>query len=87
MKDTFGSTCHGAGRALSRAKSRRNLDYQEVLDRMQALGISIRVASPKLVMEEAPESYKNVTDVVDTCHAAGISKKCIKLRPVAVIKG
>ena len=51
------------------------------------MGISIRVASPKLVMEEAPESYKNVTDVVNTCHDAGISKKCIKLRPIAVIKG
>lgn len=51
------------------------------------MGISIRVASPKLVMEEAPESYKNVTDVVNTCHAAGISKKAIKLRPIAVIKG
>lgn len=51
------------------------------------MGIAIRVASPKLVMEEAPESYKNVTDVVDTCHSAGISKKCIKLRPIAVIKG
>lgn len=87
MQETFGSTCHGAGRALSRAKSRRNLDYQDVLDKLQQMGISIRVASPKLVMEEAPESYKNVTDVVDTCHAAGISKKCIKLRPIAVIKG
>ncbi|XP_027199837.2 rtcB RNA ligase [Dermatophagoides pteronyssinus] len=87
MHETFGTTCHGAGRALSRAKSRRNLDYQVVLDDLAAKGISIRVASPKLVMEEAPESYKNVTDVVDTCHAAGISKKCIKLRPIAVIKG
>lgn len=75
------------GRALSRAKSRRNFDYTEVLDRLKQQGISIRVASPKLVMEEAPESYKNVTDVVDTCHAAGISKKCVKLRPIAVIKG
>ena len=46
-----------------------------------------RVASPKLVMEEAPESYKDVTAVVDTCHAAGISKKCVKLRPIAVVKG
>ncbi|CAF4964657.1 unnamed protein product, partial [Rotaria sp. Silwood1] len=44
-------------------------------------------ASPKLVQEEAPDSYKNVTDVVETCHAAGISKLCVKLRPVAVIKG
>ena len=87
MTETFGSTCHGAGRALSRAKSRRNLDYTQVLTKMEAKGISMRVASPKLVMEEAPESYKNVTDVVDTCHAAGISKKAIKLRPIGVIKG
>ncbi|ELU11596.1 hypothetical protein CAPTEDRAFT_227476 [Capitella teleta] len=87
MEETFGSTCHGAGRALSRAKSRRNLDYTDVLAALERKGISIRVASPKLVMEEAPESYKNVTDVVDTCHAAGISEKAIKLRPIAVIKG
>ena len=87
MKDTFGTTCHGAGRAWSRAKSRRNLDYLDVLKKMEDKGISIRVASPKLVMEEAPESYKNVDDVVDTCHAAGISKKALKLRPIAVIKG
>lgn len=58
-----------------------------MLRKMEYMGISIRVASPKLVMEEAPESYKNVTDVVNTCHAAGISKKAIKLRPIAVIKG
>lgn len=45
------------------------------------------MASPKLVMEEAPESYKDVTEVVDTCHQAGISKKCIKLRPIGVVKG
>lgn len=87
MQHTFGSTCHGAGRALSRAKSRRTLDYQHVLDRLSSLDITIRVASPKLVMEEAPESYKNVTDVVNTCQMAGISNKCVKLKPVAVIKG
>jgi tRNA-splicing ligase RtcB (3'-phosphate/5'-hydroxy nucleic acid ligase) len=50
-------------------------------------GACCRVASPKLVMEEAPESYKDVTEVVDTCHQAGISKKCIKLRPIGVVKG
>ena len=78
---------------------------QEVLDALKTKGISIRVASPKLVMEEAPESYKDVTQVrtraaavrptaltlrsqvVDTCHSAGISKKTVKLRPIAVIKG
>eukprot|EP00026_Physarum_polycephalum_P007861 Phypoly_transcript_07931.p1 GENE.Phypoly_transcript_07931~~Phypoly_transcript_07931.p1 ORF type:complete len:508 (-),score=74.96 Phypoly_transcript_07931:10-1533(-) len=87
MTETFGSTCHGAGRALSRNKSRNNLSYQDVLDNLAKKGISIRVASPKLVMEEAPESYKDVTQVVDTCHTAGISNKCFKLRPIAVIKG
>jgi len=85
--DCFGTTCHGAGRALSRSKARRILDHQDVLAGLQAKGISIRVASPKLVMEEAPESYKNVTDVVNTCDEAGITKKAIKLRPIAVIKG
>uniref|UniRef100_A0A7R9TXY5 RNA-splicing ligase RtcB homolog n=1 Tax=Prasinoderma coloniale TaxID=156133 RepID=A0A7R9TXY5_9VIRI len=87
MRETFGSTCHGAGRAQSRNKSRHNLDYTQVLDALKAKGISIRVASPKLVMEEAPESYKDVTAVIDTCHDAGISKKCVRLRPIAVVKG
>ena len=79
--------CHGAHRALSRAKSRRNINYQEVLNKLQSKGISIRVASPKLVMEEAPESYKDVTDVVNTCQVAGINLKSIKLRPIGVNKG
>lgn len=87
MDQTFGTTCHGSGRALSRAKSRRTIDYKDVLSAMAAKGISVRVASPKLIMEEAPESYKNVTDVVNTCHEVGISKKCVKLRPIGVIKG
>ena len=63
MQQTFGSTCHGAGRAKSRAGSRRQMDYTEVLDALQQKGIAIRVASPKLVMEEAPDSYKDVTAV------------------------
>jgi tRNA-splicing ligase RtcB len=87
MREAFGSTCHGAGRAQSRNKSRKTLSHQEVLQALQQKGISIRVASPNLVMEEAPESYKDVTQVVDTCHAAGLSKKIVKLRPIAVIKG
>lgn len=86
-EDTFGSTCHGAGRAQSRNASRKALSYTEVLDKLAEKGIAIRVASPKLVMEEAPESYKDVIQVVDTCHDAGISKKVIKLRPIAVVKG
>lgn len=87
MAETFGSTCHGAGRAQSRNKSRNKLGYEAVLDALKTKGIAIRVASPKLVMEEAPESYKDVTEVVNTCHEADISRKCVKLRPIAVVKG
>ena len=87
MAETFGSTCHGAGRARSRNNSRNKLEYTEVLEKLKTKGIAIRVASPKLVMEEAPESYKDVTEVVNTCHEAGISKKAVKLRPIAVVKG
>lgn len=87
MEETFGSTCHGAGRASSRAKSRRTLTYEGVLESLRAKGISIRVASPKLVMEEAPESYKDIDAVIDTCQRAGISNMAIKLRPIAVVKG
>jgi len=87
MEETFGSTCHGAGRQRSRNNSRTKIEYTDVLEGLKTKGIAIRVASPKLVMEEAPESYKDVCDVVDTCHEAGISKKCFKLRPIAVVKG
>ncbi|CEM01762.1 unnamed protein product [Vitrella brassicaformis CCMP3155] len=87
MRETFGSTCHGAGRALSRNKSRNELSYETVLQNLYDRGISVRVASPKLIMEEAPDSYKDVTQVVQTCHDAGISQMCVKLRPVAVVKG
>ena len=77
FKETWGSTCHGAGRALSRAKARwgmaafltrrRELTYEEVIERLREKNITIRMASPKLVMEEAPESYKDVEDVCNTC--------------------
>ena len=87
MQETFGSTCHGAGRLLSRHGSRRALTYEEVLANLEKSEIAIRLSSPKLIMEEAPESYKDVTAVVDACHDAGISKKSFKLRPIAVIKG
>ena len=70
-----------------RPLGRRTLDYDTVLGGLREKGISIRVASPKLVTEEAPDSYKDVTEVVNTCHDAGISKKTVKLRPIAVIKG
>lgn len=67
MAETFGSTCHGAGRASSRNKSRKELSYTDVLNMLADKGISIRVASPKLVMEEAPESYKVICSLQFAC--------------------
>lgn len=87
MEQTFGSTCHGAGRAMSRAQSKKKLGYKEVMRLLESRGVTIRVATEKLIAEEAPESYKDVSQVVETCHNAGISKLVVKLRPIAVIKG
>jgi len=87
MSESFGSTCHGAGRALSRRKSRLLLDYREVLQCLCNKGIVIRVASANLIAEEAPEAYKDVIQVISTCELAGISQRTVKVRPVAVIKG
>ncbi len=78
---------HGAGRASSRAKARRTVSYEEVLEELRSKGITIRVASPKLIAEEAPSSYKSAEAVVDTCHEAGISNKVLRLRPLGVVKG
>jgi len=86
MKITYGSTCHGAGRQTSRTKT-HILSAEKVFQDLKAKGVAIRVATRDLVVEEATESYKDVTHVVDTCELAGISKKCVKLRPICVIKG
>jgi tRNA-splicing ligase RtcB len=87
MKETFGSTCHGAGRLQSRSAAKRNLSGREVLAALDAKGITVRAGSLGGLAEEASESYKDVNDVVGVVQGAGISKKVARTRPVAVIKG
>jgi len=87
MQTTFGSTCHGAGRSLSRAAALREMTAKEVMDSLRAKGVLLKIATPKLVAEEAAEAYKDVSQVVKTCHDAGISKLCVRLRPLIVCKG
>jgi tRNA-splicing ligase RtcB len=87
MKESYGSTCHGAGRVMSRHKARGALNSNEILQSMEQHGISIKVGSKRLVMEEAAESYKDVVAVVETCEKAGISKAVTRMKPLAVIKG
>ncbi len=87
MKETFGSTCHGAGRLQSRAAAKRHLQGREVLGAMEAKGITVRAGSLSGLAEEASESYKDVNDVVNVVQGAGISKKVARTKPIAVIKG
>ena len=87
MRETFGSTCHGAGRSLSRAKAKKVADGRNIIREMEARGIIIRGQSRRTVDEEISEAYKDVTNVVDACALAGISKKVAQLRPLGCIKG
>ncbi|MGA7901961.1 MAG: RtcB family protein, partial [Terrimicrobiaceae bacterium] len=87
MRDTFGSTCHGAGRAMSRVKARRAAAGRNILREMEQKGIIIRGQSRRTVDEEISEAYKDVSNVVDACALAGISRKVAQLRPIGCIKG
>jgi len=87
MEETFGSTCHGAGRAKSRSAARRSISGADVAAELAAKGIAIQVANIASLAEEAPAAYKDVADVMHITDAAGISPKVIKARPIGVIKG
>lgn len=87
MKETFGSTCHGAGRLQSRTAARKQQSGREVLAALQARGITVQTGSLSGLAEEASEAYKDVTAVVEVTHHAGISKIVARTRPIGVIKG
>jgi tRNA-splicing ligase RtcB len=87
METTFGSTCHGAGRRMSRRAAKREVDAPQLKEQLLAEGIHVQAGSYKGIAEEAPIAYKDVDMVVETVHRAGIAMKVAKLRPVAVIKG
>jgi tRNA-splicing ligase RtcB len=87
MAETFGSTCHGAGRQQSRGAARRLLKGVDVAERLAAQGIIVMSGSRSGLAEEAPEAYKDVAKVVEIAHQAGISRKVVRTRPIGVIKG
>ncbi|RME43136.1 MAG: RtcB family protein [Chloroflexi bacterium] len=87
MRQTFGSTCHGAGRQLSRKAAKRQVQGGELKERLQDSGIEIRAGSLRGLAEEAPIAYKDVSRVVEVVHKAGIAKMVARLRPIAVVKG
>jgi len=87
MKETFGSTCHGAGRVKSRAAAKRLLKGSDVLKALKSRGITVRAGSLSGLAEEASEAYKDVTLVVGVAQSTGISKIVARTRPIGVIKG
>lgn len=86
-RETFGSSCHGAGRRLSRHKAKQVARSRNVLQELEAQGIVVRAATRATVDEEIPEAYKDVARVVDVVHGAGIGRKVAQLKPVGVVKG
>ena len=87
MTRSFGSSCHGAGRVMSRSKAKKEVRGDELRKELEEHGIKIRAGSLPGLAEEAPSAYKNVDMVVETVSEAGIAKKVARLKPVAVIKG
>ncbi len=87
MEETFGSTCHGAGRVLSRKAAKKKSKGRSIGRELEDKGVLVRWTGRFTMAEEMPEAYKDVTQVVDVVHGAGISKKVARLRPIAVVKG
>ncbi|MBI4849223.1 MAG: RtcB family protein [Nitrospirae bacterium] len=87
MAESFGSTCHGAGRLMSRHQAIRRAKGRSIRREMEDMGIVVRSAGRETLAEEMPEAYKDVSNVVDVVHNAGLSRKVARLRPLGVIKG
>ncbi len=85
--ETFSSVCHGAGRSLSRRKSLKKFGVKEILENMERKGISILAKSKRTIVEESPESYKDIHEVINVVETFGLTEKVALLKPVAVIKG
>jgi tRNA-splicing ligase RtcB len=87
MEQTFGTTCHGAGRAMSRTAAVKEAGSRRIDKELEAKGIIARAQSRRGLAEEQPKAYKNVDEVVEVVHKAGLSAKVARMRPIGVIKG
>jgi tRNA-splicing ligase RtcB len=87
LQETFGSTCHGAGRVMSRHAAKKLAKGHNVTAELAEMGVTVRGAGRATLVEEIPQAYKDVEDVVRVVHEAGIARKVARLRPLGVIKG
>ena len=86
-EETFYSTCHGAGRVKSRAAATKSINLNVLLKDLESKGIIVKASGRGTIVEEAPQAYKDVNEVVDVVHNAGISKKVCRMKPLGVVKG
>jgi tRNA-splicing ligase RtcB len=87
MAESFGTTCHGAGRLLSRTAARRGRNVESVVRQLEEAGVIVKSETRDGLLEEVPEAYKDVDEVVDVVHGAGLARKVARLAPMGVIKG
>jgi tRNA-splicing ligase RtcB len=87
MRETFGSVCHGAGRLMSRTAARKGRDVHEIQRKLEEQGILVRSETRDGILEEIPDAYKDVDEVIEVVHRAGLARKVARLRPMGVIKG
>ena len=87
VEETFGSVCHGAGRAMSRTAAKKGRDTRTETKKLEEQGIVVRTGSREGMLEEVPEAYKDIDAVVEVVHKAGLARKVARLRPMGVIKG
>jgi tRNA-splicing ligase RtcB len=84
---SFSSTCHGAGRAMSRTQAKKVMSGPDLRKELESQGITLARSHWKLLSEEAPYAYKDANEVVETCEGAGLTKVVARMRPVGVVKG
>src|SRR5205807_760085 len=87
IETAWASTCHGAGRTMSRKAAAKQMRGEELREQLKSQGILVRSSQPRLLAEEAPYAYKDVSEVVRVCESAGLSRRVARLRPLAVVKG
>ena len=87
MAETWGTTCHGAGRVLSRRKAIALTKGRSIQKDLEAQGIYVRAEGRRTLQEEVPEAYKDVDEVVRVVDKAGLSRRVARLRPIGVVKG
>ncbi len=87
MEQSFGTSCHGAGRTMSRAAAKKQIQGAALRQELEARGIRVRAGSMAGLAEEAPQAYKDIDAVIEVVHGAGLARKVARMRPLAVMKG